>query len=157
MIDGWGISCGIALIWMPLDFTDDQSTLVQVMAWCHRATSHYVSQCWPRSLSPYGVTRGQWVNTLRLRQNGRPIPDHIFNCMKMKKNPLRFHWRLFPRVQFTIFQHWSFIGSDNGLAPRWRQAIIWTNDGQGWWCIYASLDLNELTHWSLGDGTVISD
>ena len=32
--DGWGISCEIALIWMSLDFTDDQSTLVQVMAWC---------------------------------------------------------------------------------------------------------------------------
>ena len=29
-----------------LDFTDDQSTLVQVMAWCHQATSHYLSQCW---------------------------------------------------------------------------------------------------------------
>ena len=30
--DGWGISCEIALIWMSLDITDDQSTLVQVMA-----------------------------------------------------------------------------------------------------------------------------
>ena len=29
---GWGISCEIALIWMSLDFTDDQSTLVQVIA-----------------------------------------------------------------------------------------------------------------------------
>ena len=26
VIDGWGISCEIALIWMSLDFTDDQST-----------------------------------------------------------------------------------------------------------------------------------
>ena len=63
VIDGWGISCEIALIWMSLDFTDDQSTLVQVMAWCHQATSHYLrSQCWPRSLLPYKVTRPQWVN-----------------------------------------------------------------------------------------------
>ena len=62
VIDGWGLSCEIALIWMSLDFTDDQSTLVQVMAWCRQATSHYLSQCWPRSLSPYGVTRPQWVN-----------------------------------------------------------------------------------------------
>ena len=61
VIDGWGISCEIALIWMSLDCTDDQSTLVHVMAWCHQATSHYLSQCWPRSLSPYGVTRPQWV------------------------------------------------------------------------------------------------
>ena len=64
VIDGWGISCEIALIWMSLDFTDDQSTLVQVMAWCRQATSHYLSQCWPRSLSPYGVTGPQWVNRI---------------------------------------------------------------------------------------------
>ena len=57
VIDGWGISCEIALIWMSLDIIDDQSTLVQVMVWCRQATSQY----WPRSLSPYGVTRPQWV------------------------------------------------------------------------------------------------
>ena len=32
------------------------------MAWCRQATSHYLSQCWPTSPSPYGVTRPQWVN-----------------------------------------------------------------------------------------------
>ena len=62
VIDGWGISYEIALRWMPLDLTDDKSTLVQVMAWCRQATSHYLNQCWPRSLWPYGVTRPQWVN-----------------------------------------------------------------------------------------------
>ena len=46
---------------MPLDLTDDKSTLIQVMAWCHQATGHYLSQCWPRSMSPYDVTRPQWV------------------------------------------------------------------------------------------------
>ena len=46
VIDGWGISCEIALIWMSMDFTDDQSTLVQVMAWCHQATSHYLTVTW---------------------------------------------------------------------------------------------------------------
>ena len=63
VIDGWGISCELAFRWMPLDLTDDKSTLVQVMAWCHQATSHYLSQWWPRSLSPYGATRPQWVNS----------------------------------------------------------------------------------------------
>ena len=65
VIDGWGISCEIALWWMSLDLTDDKSTLVQVMAWCRQATSHYLSQCWPRYLSPYGVTRPQWVKLRR--------------------------------------------------------------------------------------------
>ena len=59
---GWGISYEIALRWMPLDLTDDKSTSVQVMAWCRQATSHYLSQCWPRSMSPNGITRPQWVN-----------------------------------------------------------------------------------------------
>ena len=59
---GWGISYEIDLRWMLLDLTDDKSTLVQVMAWCRQAPSHYLSQCWPRSMSPNGVTRPQWVN-----------------------------------------------------------------------------------------------
>ena len=64
VIDGWGICCELALRWMSLDLTDDKSTLVQVMAWCRPATSHYLSQCWPRFLLPYGVTRPQCFNTL---------------------------------------------------------------------------------------------
>ena len=63
VIDGWCISFEISLRWMSLDLTDDKSTLVQVMAWCHQATSHYLSQCWPRYLSPYGITGPQWVNS----------------------------------------------------------------------------------------------
>ena len=50
-----------ALRWMPWHLTDDKSTWVQVMAWCHQAASHYLSQCWPGSMSPYGITRPQWV------------------------------------------------------------------------------------------------
>ena len=38
--------------------------MVQVMDWCRQARSHHLSQCWPRSISPYGVTRPQWVNIL---------------------------------------------------------------------------------------------
>ena len=35
------------------NLSNETSTLVQVMAWCHQAPSHYLSQCWPRSMSPY--------------------------------------------------------------------------------------------------------
>ena len=42
-------------------YFDDKSTLVQVMAWCRQATSHYLRQCWPRSVASYGVTRPEWV------------------------------------------------------------------------------------------------
>ena len=61
-IDTLSNSCEIALRSMPQNPSDDKSTLVQVMAWCRQAASHYLSQCCPRSLSPYGVTRPQWVN-----------------------------------------------------------------------------------------------
>ena len=49
---------------MPQKITYERSTLVQGMTWCHQLTSHYLNQCWPRSLSPYGITRPQWVNQL---------------------------------------------------------------------------------------------
>ena len=42
------------------------------MAWCHQATSHYLIQCWPRSLSPYDVTRPQWVKCF--------APSNSSNC-----------------------------------------------------------------------------
>ena len=51
-----------ALRWMAQDLADDRSTLVQVMAWCHQATSHYLGQCWSWPLSPFVVTRPQWVD-----------------------------------------------------------------------------------------------
>ena len=50
-----------AIRWKPQKLTDDKSTLVQIMAWCRQATSHYLSQYWPRFVSPYGVTRPQCV------------------------------------------------------------------------------------------------
>ena len=34
------------------------------MANCRQATSHYLSQCWPRYMSPHGVTRSKWLNKL---------------------------------------------------------------------------------------------
>ena len=65
-IDTLSNSCETALRSMPQNPSDDKSTLVQVMAWCRQAASHYLSQCCPKSLSPYGVTRPQWVNALKV-------------------------------------------------------------------------------------------
>ena len=62
VIDDLGFSNEIALRWMLLDLTGNKSILIQIMAWCRQATSHYQSQCWPSFMSPYGSTRPQWVN-----------------------------------------------------------------------------------------------
>ena len=85
MTDGWGISCKIALWWMSLGLTDDKSTLVQVMAWCRQATSHYLSQCWPRSMLPYDVTRPQRVKSHLCNsfEDGTTI-DFIYRCPVFK-------------------------------------------------------------------------
>ena len=57
----WITRCEIALLLPPQNLIHERSTLVQVMAWHRQASSHYLSQCWPRSMSPYDVTRPQLV------------------------------------------------------------------------------------------------
>ena len=45
----------------PITF-EDMSTLIQVMDRCRQATSHYLSQSWPRFVLLYGVaTKTHWV------------------------------------------------------------------------------------------------
>ena len=58
----------------------------------------------------------------------------------MFKFRLRFHWRLFPRVQLTIFPHWFRWRLGAGLATRNYMNQWWLVD----WRLYASLDLNKL-------------
>ena len=72
---------------MPLDLTDDKSTLVQVMACCRQATSHNLSQCWPRSMSPNGVTRSTELIS---------CPVHLCTCVRSKF--LTFNHPLFQGV-----------------------------------------------------------
>ena len=48
MISKLSTSWEICLRWVPQNPIIDKSTLVQVMAWWCQATSHYMSQCWPR-------------------------------------------------------------------------------------------------------------
>ena len=138
VIDGWGISCEIALIWMSFDFADDRSTLVQVMVWCRQATSHYLSQCWHRSMSPYGVTRPQWVNSL--------WPSRVIPYGDIDLGP---HW----------LRQW--------LVAWWHRAITWTNVDLSSWMFCSihlraniqevlmnlfhnmSLEIMLLSHWGL--------
>ena len=68
--------------------------------------------------------------------------SNAFSWMKMYEFRLKFHWSLFLRFQLTIFQHWFRY---------WFGAVQATSHylNQWWliyWCIYASLGLNELTH-----------
>ena len=103
--------------------------------------------------------RGKCIRLIHLthwyREKMAPIFQTTFSSAfswtKMYEFWLTFHWNLFSRVQLTIFR----IGSDNGLAPIIRQAIIWTNDGIVYWRIYASLGLNELRDQFLVISTIL--
>ena len=54
----------VSLVKMPSDESHWISLIIS-QHWCLQATSHYLSQCWPRFMSPYGTTRPQWVNSSR--------------------------------------------------------------------------------------------
>ena len=67
--------------------------------------------------------------------------------MKTFEFQIIFHWN------GSLYSNWQYVitGLDNGLAPNKRQASqtiiwinIWINDGLVYWCIFASLSLNEL-------------
>ena len=100
---------------MSLALSENKSTLVQVMAWCRQATSHYLSQCWPRYVLPYGVIRPQWVKFknfhcgfLILRKDC--LVNVFFQQMKftyiaMCYNQYKHFWR------FSIFI-WLFLNAD---------------------------------------------
>ena len=114
MTDGCDISSEIALRWTSLDLSD-MSTLVQVMAWCRQATSHYLNQCWPRSLQPYGVTRPQCVNT---------------------KEYLQITWKLkIHYVQTTRLEPWKYISTFFSLTNLYIfiQGNTIENLSQMWW------------------------
>ena len=133
MIDGSDIFSEIALRRMSLDLSDDKSTLVQLMAWCHQATSHYLRQCWPRSQSPYDVTRPQW-----LTHWGWDKMVAMFKSIFLNDNSsliqisLKFVLKDSTDVFMRPSDSLSFLIIDS-LCPSdtiWRQEI-WVNIGSG--------------------------
>ena len=86
----WAFSYKIVVRWMLQKSIDDKSTLVQVMAWCHQAPSHYLDQCWPISMSSYGFPRPQWVDQ-------KPIVSLLVLRMRYSRNSTRsIPWMLIP-------------------------------------------------------------
>ena len=121
---------------MPQKTFDDASTLVQVMAWCLQATSHYqgqgwlssispkaashyLSQCWSRSVSHYGITRPQWVNR---------------SCMEIQ---LLWSLLLAPEVRFSDIPSpghipWDTMGRlTHWFLGKWDRSTHWSLGIQG--------------------------
>ena len=61
-IDILSTASEMGLRWAPQDLIDNNSTLVEIMVLYCKVTSHFLSQCWPRSIWPNDITRRQWVS-----------------------------------------------------------------------------------------------
>ena len=127
-----------ALRWMPRDLSNDKSTLVQVMAWCRQATSHYLSQCWPGSMSPYGITRPQWVKSLTPRRFKWNFKFHFHtnwlvvevSCLTDKLTLVQVMACGHQATSHYPSQCWSRSMPPNGMArPQWVKLFlkIWVN------------------------------
>ena len=130
---------------MPLDLTD-KSTLVQVMAWCCQATSHYLSQCWSRFMSPYGITRPQWVNSISLRYVALIFRwvrfSSTFQWLTSWAFPMKSPSCDFHKIPMVITDKWRLV-KVMAVAIR-QQASIWTNAAQ--WHHMASLGQKGSLH-----------
>ena len=79
-----------------------------------------------------------WIPDVSWPQIGTAVNVTLFVNNSLLASPgLKNVWSastefqtLFPTLRPSdAFMHLTIIGSDNGLAPGWRQTIIWTNDG----------------------------
>ena len=146
-----------------VDVNNLRTTLVQMMAWCHQVTSHYLSQCWPRSMSSYGVVPGLapasgLVDGVPLAVDGllrSPlVAEHtlqledkifpIYGCRQHHANKPNFtnYYKPFKgRVMQICVSKLTIIGSDNGwsvpshyLNQRWN-IVDWTLGNKLQWNI----------------------
>ena len=108
------------------------------------------------SYNAYNVTCE--LNVHRPKQSGRHSAHdilNIFSCV-IKYIFLCENCWIFTQISPKgLKQQYIIIGSDNGLTPYRRQAIIWTNAGRVDWRIYAPFvyPMSSRLHCKLGPGT----
>ena len=122
---------------MPQYLTDHLSTLVQVMAWCRQATSHYLSQCWPTSMLPYDITRPQWVNVSVIFQHWLRWD---FTCWKVKG------W-------CGVFVLSKFLTEVRNLNLSQKQHFRSIQLIEVDWCIYVSVNLGIIPEGLIDNGS----
>ena len=135
MIDGSGIFAETDFRLILFDLTNEKSTLVQVMAWCRQATSHYLTQCLPRSMSPNGVTRPQWVKlTCQLKQMSW---TKYFEWIEFKTN---FGW-----ICCIVAIHSTYLLYKQFLQVVNEVLVLWVLFG----IIRCEEGLKKHNHWTL--------
>ena len=77
---------------MPLDLTDDKSTLAQLMAWRRQATAYYLRQCWTRPILLHDIT-GPCVTTAIWRGCKSFSQWHHSSQRNLRSHWLKFLWQ----------------------------------------------------------------
>ena len=100
VIDGWGVSCEIALILMSVDFHWWSVNIGSGNGLVPPGNKPLPEKCWPRYLTPYGVPRPRWVKW-------------IYPSWRLCFSEFHAHWLEF--VVFTISNGFPMcsIGNDN--------------------------------------------
>ena len=131
---------------MPLDLTNDTTTLVRVKACCRQATSRYLSQCWPCSMSPYSFTRPQCVNWFTTEQGQHWFRLWLSHCGETVTI-----------IAVTIIQdggrrrRWVRAGSIVTLVRNTVLSCLYTIQGRhrSWFCVPCFVSLC-ICFWNMG-------
>ena len=117
-----------------------RSTLVKVMAWCRQAISNYLSQCWSRSVSPYGHSElTTCIIWLPMASQAMIWIANTYIC--------------FPSNQFSILRvMWSSVSE---ASKKWHEYSVKWNDSLHsqncqywhWLCHRESVDCYTVIAW----------
>ena len=103
------------------------------MAWCCQAPSHYLSQCWPRSMASYGVTRPQWVNSMWSSdaiqsQPSRSTLVQVLACRLFGAKPLPesmlTHWQS-SKFQWNLNRNSNIYLKANAFCLLFHNKSLW--------------------------------
>ena len=92
----------------------------------------YVANCvfnlsawFSENIHPYKATDTEKITNIKIEYTYQNA-DRVYISFVLLYSQLKTHWG---RVTHICFSKLTIIGSDNGLSPGRRQAIIWANAG----------------------------
>ena len=109
------------------------------MPWCHLEIVHYLYQCWPICMIPYGISRPQWVNgfieyliklwaALCHWRAMMTVNACLHRAMKWQQLDYYYYW-IPHKTMSSIVQlkgyHWPICMIPYGISrPRWVNGFI---------------------------------
>ena len=143
-------SGNLSLEWMPEHLVDGKSTLTP---------SHYLSQCWLRLMSPYGITGPWWVEeqhtgcawhtTVHLENYDPQASSTMLAMMWIHRNSQKTLFNLRVNCLLLLPYLWYNITSDHTMESQQslaRQDFFTQKNNncmtkflQGWWCPLVNL------------------